>query len=726
MLATTEPREITTSGTLETATFNIKANGKAFKVLIDGLYSDKIKAVVRELWTNAHDSHVEAGNAGAFDCHLPTTLEPYFSVRDYGVSLSHDDVMHLYTTVFASTKENTNSQVGKLGLGSKSPFAYTDTFTLTAWRKGQKRVYSAYIGEDYVPRISLMSEADSDEAQGLEVSFPVKNSDCHAFKEKAEGLLVGFDPRPNVPGAHVTEMAMLFEGAGWKLYNNFADQAHAKQGCVIYPLDAYAVVGATDAQRSLLSAGFMIDFPVGELEITANRESLGYDKPTCANILARLGTIEAELLAQIEGMLKGCSTIWEARAKARALKVSSIPECAHKLMKNLKWRGKSVTVDTAVVSLSPKEATGVHIDTYDNSYWGYRRRNKNQYVRQGVRELHVNPDRVLFVWHDTSSPVTRIEERLRAIYDDVSIGQRNAYQNREYSRIVVIKAKPGANALKRLLVKLGRPEVTVRLNDVVLPKAENDRVTRKVKVKALNGQYGRRATEVDLTLGADDTVYYVQAERNTVVHSYKERSFYSAYAIFKALKASGDIPQDANGYVIPASCKRMIKGAQFVNILDLAQKVIADRFDATKAARMFDLEHALDETGKWGNVLKVIHDDLADFPIAFADTAMGKHIGAATATMTEYAELQRTVEPLTKLASEFNGWTDPNKYNRKTSTLLVLSDYLRDVYPMLHIAIESVSGYNIDHVFVKKLVDYVNLVDSMSAIAVQDVAEIAA
>ena len=49
MLTAMAPREVSSYGVQATNTFSIRANGKAFKVLIDGLYSDKIRAVVREL-----------------------------------------------------------------------------------------------------------------------------------------------------------------------------------------------------------------------------------------------------------------------------------------------------------------------------------------------------------------------------------------------------------------------------------------------------------------------------------------------------------------------------------------------------------------------------------------------------------------------------------------------------------------------------------------------------
>lgn len=90
----------------ERASFQIEANGKAFRTLIDGLYSNKIRAVIRELSSNARDAHIDAGNSEMlFEVTIPTNLNPTFRVRDYGTSLSHDDVMVLYTTIFRSTKE---------------------------------------------------------------------------------------------------------------------------------------------------------------------------------------------------------------------------------------------------------------------------------------------------------------------------------------------------------------------------------------------------------------------------------------------------------------------------------------------------------------------------------------------------------------------------------------------------------------------------------------------
>ena len=76
--------------------FRIRNSAKAFNILSSGLYANKIRAIVRELSCNAVDSHTAAGKMDCpFDVHLPNSLEPYFSIRDYGTGLSHEQVTNI-------------------------------------------------------------------------------------------------------------------------------------------------------------------------------------------------------------------------------------------------------------------------------------------------------------------------------------------------------------------------------------------------------------------------------------------------------------------------------------------------------------------------------------------------------------------------------------------------------------------------------------------------------
>ena len=170
----------------EIGEFRIRNSAKAFNILSSGLYANKIRAIIRELSCNAVDSHIAAGKQDTpFDVHLPNQLEPWFSIRDYGTGLNHDQVTNIYTTYFESTKTNSNDFIGALGLGSKSPFSYTDNFTVTAIQNGRKGIYSAFINDVGVPSIALMNEEQVTEPNGVEVKFSVNDRyDFHKFEEE--------------------------------------------------------------------------------------------------------------------------------------------------------------------------------------------------------------------------------------------------------------------------------------------------------------------------------------------------------------------------------------------------------------------------------------------------------------------------------------------------------------------------------------------------------------
>ena len=196
------------SGQFEESNYTIDATAKAFSILSDGLYANKIRAVVRELSTNAYDSHIDAGKKDVpFEVHLPNSMEPHFSIRDFGTGLSHEDCMDLYTTYFRSNRTESNDAVGCMGLGSKSPFAYNDSFTVESFYNGKHRTYTAYKNEREEPVFAMLHEKDTSEPNGLRVSFPVQShtydNDFDRFKEESEELYAYFKVKPKVSGQNI-------------------------------------------------------------------------------------------------------------------------------------------------------------------------------------------------------------------------------------------------------------------------------------------------------------------------------------------------------------------------------------------------------------------------------------------------------------------------------------------------------------------------------------------
>ena len=73
------------------STFNMAATAEAFQILSSNLYSNPKLAIIRELSTNAYDSHRDAGKDDEpFYLHLPTESEQFFCIRDFGTGIPED------------------------------------------------------------------------------------------------------------------------------------------------------------------------------------------------------------------------------------------------------------------------------------------------------------------------------------------------------------------------------------------------------------------------------------------------------------------------------------------------------------------------------------------------------------------------------------------------------------------------------------------------------------
>jgi hypothetical protein len=350
------------SGNFEESKFSIEASSKAFFILSDGLYSNKILAVVRELSTNAYDSHVDAGKRDvAFDVHLPTALNPVFFIRDYGTSMDHENCMQLYTTYFRSTRNNSNDAVGCLGLGSKAPFAYADSFTVEAYLDGKQRIYNAYKNEDGSPVFSLMHENDTTEPNGIKVSIQVNSNDVNRFNAEASKVYEFFKVKPNFIGEKISfrKIDKVLAGDGWYFDDN-ADNNLIIMGQIAYPVDHFQIMGDGDNKEARFiqySDGLRIFVNIGDVDITPSRESLSYSKDTKINIKSIVNRITSEIASKIEDQTKSQPSLYKARIKYVQIsdQCSSIKNAIESLQKSITWNGQKLFDNIINKSINVKD-----------------------------------------------------------------------------------------------------------------------------------------------------------------------------------------------------------------------------------------------------------------------------------------------------------------------------------------------------------------------------------
>ena len=315
ILNNTPKHEAVLSNVGEIGEFRIRNSAKAFSILSSGLYANKIRAIIRELSCNAVDSHVAAGCPDTpFDVHLPTSLEPWFSIRDYGTGLSHDQVTRIYTTYFESTKTGSNDFIGALGLGSKSPFSYTDNFTVAAVQNGVRGIYSAFINADGVPSIALMSTETSDQPNGVEIKFSVNSSyDYSKFREEAQNVYLHFKLRPvfNIDlkiNTHEYSSRDIITGV--HEYKN-RTVTTAIMGNIAYPIDVPNSRTALGDLSQLLNSNLEMHFDIGELDFQASREGLSYVPQTIEAIKNKLAKINSALTKRLTTEMDLIENLWD-------------------------------------------------------------------------------------------------------------------------------------------------------------------------------------------------------------------------------------------------------------------------------------------------------------------------------------------------------------------------------------------------------------------------------
>jgi hypothetical protein len=393
MIVVEQPRNLETSGNITPSNFRIKASKKAFEILSSGLYSDKIKAIVRELSTNAADSHTAAGKPDVpFTVHLPNSLEPYFSVKDDGVGLSEEQVNGIYTTYFDSDKTHSNDLTGCLGLGSKSPFSYTEQFTVETRFGGVKYTFNCFINESGVPSVAKLCEQPTDEANGVEVKFPVKPADFNEFRYKAEEALSWFRVRPKVVGNasfHFKDVTYMRRTEKYGLrqersYNSYVVMGNVAYACKPNDLRSSSTT-LTDLERKVMEWGCDLFVPIGSIEITASREEVSYDPRTVAVVKESLVAAVEDIKKEVENMIVSAPTLWQARRALHDARHSILGQIRDVMQ--VEWQGQKIQDHVDVRRWNGKQV--------EEAKAAYRKKMEEDAALQGVTLAPLSPyDRI--------------------------------------------------------------------------------------------------------------------------------------------------------------------------------------------------------------------------------------------------------------------------------------------------------------------------------------------
>lgn len=281
---------------VEASEFNIDLSRKAklVTILSSGLYRDKVTSVIREISSNAYDSHVMKGTPEApFDFTVPTWEKPHLIIRDYGVGLTPEEAEKTMFSYLGSAKDDSDDFIGGWGLGSKSPYAYTNEFEVTLYKDGKYWVYNCWQNKTGIPDKAIFDSGETDQPNGVKVCVPVKTADVINFQQSCVKYLNETNFNINVTNPTVVYLSKRkilhkFEHEGF----DFAISNHAAEGVllVVYGGFVYRISeleGLEGETKNLLANmkecvkhSVLVGVKVGDCEFNVARESLAGSEVT--------------------------------------------------------------------------------------------------------------------------------------------------------------------------------------------------------------------------------------------------------------------------------------------------------------------------------------------------------------------------------------------------------------------------------------------------------------
>jgi hypothetical protein len=707
----TQASKTTTSGGLDAPQqFSIQNSQIAFETLSSRLYTDPIRAVIRELSCNAYDAHVAAGKKDQpFEVALPTNFDPSFRIRDYGPGMSHEQVLSLYCTYFASDKTNDNSVIGAFGLGSKSPFAYflrngkAGGFAVISCHGGKARTYAAFIDNGF-PKVELQDERDTvPDNTGLEVIFPVEQRDVWEFENKARIVFEFFDPLPKFnKHMEVSRPEYTIETKRWGLRKSADTEqgagVRAIMGGVAYTVGNIDVSRLSEAQQQVLGMPLDIFYSIGEVNPAVSRENLQLDARTIDAIKKSLDEVYVEILEQVKKKVDAAPNMWEGKMIIWNMlqhdAIAGIVNAAYnKGQLSGQYANFTLTGTGKDLAVNELDFTSIQVYRYERSW---RRRGS-----QREEMFTLKPEERSAALKSTESGVVerkdydckfRVDPEVAFVLDDMKPGRANKFvyayvQNRasdNSEKRVVYLISPLKDADQKaalaeadgLLAALGNPPITAASAlqakyDYLFPKREY--VPRERGVLRFEKPYGSRswrnawkAATAEQVNGGGTKLYVVIEGRNRepqdALAASSPRSFAS---LVEHMKESGLFGMDTGTPVFGLRKNAKLRREHgWTEFRGYVEKAISQEMTPVREASLSlkvhpfqtDWEFALDYIAKHhpldgGSPLQQFADDLAAAKRALGKS--GEHFAAVLNLMGRKATAVDLNEAWAKVKAQY-------------------------------------------------------------------------
>jgi hypothetical protein len=288
------PQDVTIPEVFERRNVAVGSTAMILDLFADKIYSHKERAVIRELACNAHDSHVIAGTTDIpFIVHLPTHIEPWFSIRDSGTGLPDEDIANVYGGIGISTKRGSNEVIGCFGVGSLAPYSMADSFVVKSYYNGTLSTYQCMRDDERNPVVIPLSTEPTDEHNGLEITVSVDgridqfHSDAIEVFKHWQGTIPQINNKTVNETIAAEKSKFVFEGDDFGLTAEYGSLT-AVMGNIAYKVPS----ALTDHNWNV--SGY-ICFDLGELSFDTSRENLDVSDVNRQAIKIKLNSIKENI-----------------------------------------------------------------------------------------------------------------------------------------------------------------------------------------------------------------------------------------------------------------------------------------------------------------------------------------------------------------------------------------------------------------------------------------------
>lgn len=307
MKTITEVENAFQSDNLQSTDIGFEVNPVSVNHMLNSLYADIVGTILREITTNAIESHMVAGTDRKVAIQLPTNIDQNLYFRDYGTGLNEEETIKYLGTLFSTNKNQDNSLPGGFGLGAKSPLALVDSFLISVVKDNIKNTYMWVKEKGRLPRFVNISQNErTSEDSGVFYQIPLENNPKintdnirTLFETKANQQLIGFQDQvmfvSNILESDynkltdvsdsVWEYELAFECDGLFILKHKQDVGYSGTlrtfnvsiGGVIYPYERlrYEAESLFESHISSdLRYYYFLKMPIGSLDIPMSREEV--------------------------------------------------------------------------------------------------------------------------------------------------------------------------------------------------------------------------------------------------------------------------------------------------------------------------------------------------------------------------------------------------------------------------------------------------------------------